>query len=171
MKMNVMMNFVKERHGKQTRKQGTPYYLHPFAVAEILKSKGFGEDYQFAGLGHDLLEDTKTTYEEILNLANEKIAKAIVLVTKEENYNMEEYINRINQNEIAKAVKLADRLHNLSEAHVASIKWIEKYILETKTWYLDMAKDTPFEKELLELVKSLEKQIRDEKNKQRKKEN
>ena len=32
--------FIEAKHYGQTRKQGTPYYLHPVAVCEILKEKG-----------------------------------------------------------------------------------------------------------------------------------
>ena len=31
--------FTKQRHGKQKRMQGTPYYEHPYTVAKILKDK------------------------------------------------------------------------------------------------------------------------------------
>ena len=85
-------------------------------VSTLLKEKGFGLDYQIAGLFHDLLEDTDTTYDEIVKISNQDIADAVVLVTKEENYNMSDYINRIKNNDIAHMVKLADRIHNLSEA-------------------------------------------------------
>lgn len=57
--------FVKEKHSQQKRKQGAPYYLHPFAIAEILKNKGFSLDYQLVGLFHDLFEDTNATYQEV----------------------------------------------------------------------------------------------------------
>ncbi len=38
--MNVI-EYVKQKHSGQKRKQGTPYYLHPVAVSKILKDKGF----------------------------------------------------------------------------------------------------------------------------------
>jgi (p)ppGpp synthase/HD superfamily hydrolase len=155
MDLNQIKNFVKIKHGNQKRIQGTPYYLHPFAVADILAKNGYGLDYQIAGLFHDLLEDTDATYEELLELSNVNITNVVKLVTKEENYQMADYINRIEQNEIAKMVKLADRVHNLSEAHFASDKWINKYVVETKEWYLKMAKDTPFEKQLHDRVLKL----------------
>ena len=68
---------------------------------------------------------------------------------------MLEYVSRIENNEVAKMVKLADRLHNLSEASFASKEFINKYILETEKWYLKMAKNTPFEKEIIEILNKL----------------
>ena len=66
MNIEEIKEYVKNKHEGQRRKQGTPYYLHPYAVAEMLKNKGFGEDYQATGLLHDTLEDTNATKEEIL---------------------------------------------------------------------------------------------------------
>lgn len=155
MDLDQIKYFVKIKHGKQKRIQGTPYYLHPFAVADMLANMGYGLDYQVAGLFHDLLEDTDATYEELLELSNVNVVNAVKLVTKEQDYQMEDYINRIEQNEIAKMVKLADRLHNLSEAHFASDKWINKYVIETKQWYIEMAKGTLFESQLKDIIEKL----------------
>ena len=152
-------NFVVKKHRGQYRKQGTPYCLHPISVAWILKNKGFPESYQIAGLFHDLIEDTDTTYEEILKLSNEEIANAVKLVTKEKGYKMEEYIERISKNDMARMVKLADRLHNILETKLADLDFQKKYVKETEDWYLDLAKDTCFEEELTNEIKSLKRGI------------
>lgn len=149
------IEFIKQKHKGQKRIQGTEYYIHPIAVANILKKKGFDEIYQVVALFHDLLEDTNITYEEILKISNKDIADAVVLLTKEPNYIMEQYMKRIEQNEVAKMVKLADRLHNLSEAHFASKKFINKYINETKEWYIDLAKETVFEEDINKELENL----------------
>lgn len=150
MRMNLerIKEFVKAKHIGQTRKQGTPYYLHPFAVQEILAQKGYSEEYQVAGLCHDLLEDTNATEQEILEPTNPDVLDAVKRVTKEKGYLMGEYIARIAENPIAKAVKLADRLHNLQEAVLASKEFQIRYEKETKQWYLDLAKGTCLEEEI-----------------------
>ena len=147
---------MKEKHAGQLRKHGTPYYTHPLAVANILKEKGFNEEYQIAGLFHDMLEDTDTTYEEILSLSNERVAEAVKLVTKEKGYNEEEYISRIEENEMAKMVKLADRMNNLQELKYTNKDFIEKYLLETKKYFIKLAKDTLFEKDICDIIKQIE---------------
>ena len=157
MDIEILKEYVKIKHEGQKRKQGTPYYLHPFAVADILKEKGFNDDYQAAGLLHDTLEDTNATKEEILKLSNKGVLDTVVLLTKEKGYKMQDYYNRIINNDMAKMVKLADRVHNLSESHFASDKWINKYVAETKQWYLRMAKGTLFEKQLKDIIEKLEK--------------
>lgn len=146
MTLEQAKNYTIQKHLGQTRKQGTPYYLHPFAVSEIIRDNGYNTDYQIAGLFHDLLEDTDVLYDDLLQITTKEIANAVKLVTKEKNYNMNKYIDRIKQNKMALVVKLADRLHNLSEAHLASVDFINKYIIETEIYYLDLAKSTCFEK-------------------------
>ena len=146
------IRFMQEKHKNQKRIQGTPYYLHPLEVSNILAKKGFSKEYQIAGLFHDLLEDTNTTYEEIVDITNVEIAEAVRLVTKEEGYVMSEYMERIKQNDMARMVKLADRIHNLSETHLASSEFKEKYIKETEEWFIDLATGTIFEEGLKRIL-------------------
>jgi len=142
------VNFMIERHGDQKRKQGTPYYTHPLAVSKLLKKKGFNESYQIAGLFHDLIEDTETTYDEILNLTNFEIATAVRLVTKEPGYVMSTYMDRISKNHMAKMVKLADRIHNVSELVDTNIEFVNRYLDETESYLVPLSEGTQFEKDL-----------------------
>lgn len=148
MDLEKAIEFMKKKHGNQKRKQGTPYYTHPLAVAKLLKEKGFSIEYQIAGLFHDLIEDTDATYEEIVALSNADVAEAVRLVSKTKGYVMSEYVGNIKANEMARMVKLADRIHNLSESPNASHKFQAKYIKETKEWYVELAKGTVFEEDL-----------------------
>ncbi len=157
MDLEKCIEFMKIKHRDQKRKQGTPYYTHPLAVQKMLKEKGFGEEYQVVGLFHDLLEDTDCTENEILELSNENVLEAVKLLTKVPGYVMSEYIENISKNKIAKMVKLADRIHNLSEAKETSKAFQIKYIKETKEWFLDLAKETVFEQELIEVLEDLKK--------------
>lgn len=148
--------YIKNKHGNQKRKQGTLYYLHPIAVAEILKEKNFSYEYQVAGLFHDLLEDTDTTYDELLSISNKEIAEVVKLVTKKENYDMKEYMERISKNEMARMVKLADRIHNLKESVYADQEWRKRYIEETKRWFDILSIGTVFEDDLNCLINQLD---------------
>lgn len=147
------LEFASKKHEGQFRVGGKPYISHPFEVAKILKEKGYGEDYQIAGLFHDLLEDTDATEEEILSFSNENVLNAVKLLTKEEGYIMDEYVNRIKNNPIAKAIKAADRLHNLRCASVCDENFKRRYILETIDYYLDFSND--IKDALLDLSKTL----------------
>lgn len=168
MNLKEIRKIATQKHKGQKRKQGTPAILHPIGVAEMLKDKGFSQEYQIAGLLHDTIEDNEeTTYEEILNLTNLEIATAVNLVTKEENYDEQDYHDRIMKNDMARMVKLADRLYNLRDAVNADIEFQKKYIKETMQWYVDMAKGTCFEKEINQGLANLEKTIKRKELKQK----
>lgn len=158
MNLSGCIDYMREKHKGQLRKQKTPYYMHPLEVSNILKKKGFSEEYQIVGLFHDLLEDTNSTYEEIKEMTSEKIADAVKLLTKEDGYIMEEYIYNIKENEISRNVKLADRLHNLSELQYTSKEFRDKYIAETKKYFIDLAENTVFKKDLEDMLLKLEKE-------------
>ena len=138
-KVTRALEFAREKHKGQKRIGGQDYITHPIAVYEMLKEKGYGEDYQLTALFHDLLEDTNATEEEILSLSSKSVLTAVKLLTKEKGYDMKTYIEGIQSNPIALVVKSADRLHNLKSALVASEEFKRRYILETENWYLDFS--------------------------------
>ena len=149
------LQFATEKHEGQFRKGGEKYIVHPVAVASWLKDHGYDTDTQIAGLFHDLLEDTDATEEEILALSNEKVLEAVKLLTKHKGYVMAEYVAGIKSNEMARAVKTADRLHNLLSAVVCSEEFKRRYILETVDWYIDLSPE--IQNATRELIKTLEK--------------
>ena len=138
-KLQLALEFAKEKHKGQKRIGGDDYITHPIAVCEIVKSQGFDKNYQITALFHDLLEDTDATEKEILKYGNQEILEAVNLLTKKKGYDMAEYINSIKQNPIAFAVKAADRLHNLQCAIITNEEFKRKYILETVDWYMDFS--------------------------------
>lgn len=137
----IALEFATKKHDGQYRKGGDPYITHPITVAQYVREKGYGIDYQITALFHDLLEDTDATDDEILQYGNEKILEAVKLLTKEKGYDMAEYVSKIKQNDIAYQVKAADRLHNLRSAFVTSTEFKRKYILETVDWYLGFSNE------------------------------
>jgi len=79
------MNFIHEaiifatrKHAGQVRK-GTeiPYITHPMEVMQILTASGCTEEVIIAGILHDVLEDTKTSPMEIMDLFGENILKLV----------------------------------------------------------------------------------------------
>ena len=137
------LSFATQKHKGQYRVGGAEYITHPMAVAEIVREKGKNIDCQIAALFHDLLEDTDATESEIFKFGNEEILKAVKLLTKQKGYDMAEYVAGIRQNEMAFAVKAADRLHNLRCALVTDTEFKRKYIFETVDWYLDFSPEIP----------------------------
>jgi guanine deaminase len=157
-RFQAALEFATLKHAGQYRIGGLPYITHPRAVAEILREKGYGEDYQIAGLFHDLLEDTDAQETEIEMLGGREVLEAVRLVTKQKGYVMAEYISGIRKNPMATAVKAADRLHNLQCAVVADTEFKRKYILESIDWYLDF--DTEIPKAVKALADTLDMPIR-----------
>ena len=140
---DVALAFATVKHEGQYRIGGLPYITHPVAVAQIVKEKGGDTDAVITALFHDLLEDTDATEEEILSLGNEKILRAVKLLTKTKGYVMKNYVDGIRKDETAFLVKGADRLHNLRSAVSADNDFKRRYIYETIDWYLDFMPEIP----------------------------
>ncbi len=155
MDMLKAIYYAEEMHRGQKRKDGTPYFMHPVIVSAILKDQGYEEAYQIAGLFHDLLEDTDATEEEILALSDQEVLEAVKLLTKKKSVPEDEYIKAILQNPMAKAVKNADRINNLTDAFNTKISFIRRYLADTKAHYLGK-----FSKELDRAYEELDKASR-----------
>ena len=109
-----MDSIAESGHAGQTRKDGvTPYINHPRQVAAT-----FGErehSLKMVALGHDLFEDTKVTAEELLAKGiPEYIVDAIKILTKKEGESYETYLYWVKGNFLARNVKIADMIANLS---------------------------------------------------------
>lgn len=147
--------FASIKHKKQQRKDGNPYILHTIKVAMYLAEEGFDYRYQIVGLFHDLLEDTDTTEFELKAYCDEEMIEAIKLVTKREGQTETEYINNILKHPMAKAVKNADRIDNLTDLKNSDNKaFRNKYIAETNDYFLGS-----FSKELDSLYEELMQEI------------
>jgi len=156
------LEFATKKHEGSIRIGGESYITHPIEVAKILREKGYDEKVQITALFHDLLEDTDATETEILQLSSEHILHDVKLLTKEKDYEMEEYISRIRKSKNALSVKLADRLHNLRCALTADEGFRRRYIAETWDYYHALSSLTPFEKDIREAVEELSKTILNE---------
>ncbi len=96
-------------HKDQVDKDGIPYVFHPFHLAEQMED----EDTTVAALLHDVVEDTPYTFEDLEKMGfSENVMVALKLLTHDPAVPYMEYVARIRENPIAKAVKLADLRHN-----------------------------------------------------------
>lgn len=116
-------------HKGQKDKGGKPYILHPLTVALHVK----GREEKTVALLHDVIEDTDITISNLMEHGFSKnVVQAIVAITKINGETYEEYLSRVNQNKIAKKVKLADLRHNcdltrLKEVTDRDIRRVKKY--------------------------------------------
>ena len=102
--------------------------MHPAAVSEAVVS----DEEKVVALLHDVLEDTFISEATIRNLFGDTVADAVVALTKKRGENYADYIRRVSNNPISKAVKLADLEHNmdlsrLNEIQEADLERIKKY--------------------------------------------
>lgn len=146
---DAALSYATEKHRRQIRIGGDPYISHPVAVAGILRDWGYGMDHQIAGLFHDLLEDTDATEQEIASIGGTDVLRTVKLLTKQKGYIMAEYVAAIKADPAARAVKAADRLHNLRCAVAADEDFKRRYVLESVDWYLGLSP------EILPAVKAL----------------
>lgn len=151
---NQALAYAQKKHSGQFRVGGDPYITHPVAVAEYLREWGCGTEYRIAALFHDLLEDTDAAEADIMRLGGERVLLAVRLLTKRKGYVMSEYVAAICENDMARAVKAADRLHNLRSAVFCDTEFKRRYILETVDWYLDFSPEIPVA--VKQLVNSLD---------------
>lgn len=102
-------------HKGQFRRDGvTPYIEHPKAVVEKLASES--DAVQAAAWLHDVLEDTPVTTGELRGVGIiPEVIEAVELLTKRKGVGYTDYLAGVRGNEIARKVKIADMLHNLSD--------------------------------------------------------
>ena len=99
-------------HKDQVDKSGIPYVFHPFHLAEQMET----EETVIVALLHDVVEDSDYTFENLIEKGFDKtVINALKLLTHGSGMTDDEYlayVKIIKENPIAKAVKLADLLHN-----------------------------------------------------------
>ena len=120
-----MTNFVEKAiklalkiHTGQVDKAGKPYILHPLR----LMLKFSSDDEMITALMHDVVEDGGITLADLENLGFSKnVVSAIDCLTKRDNESYEAFINRINQNSLAKKIKIEDLKDNMDLTRLDSI--------------------------------------------------
>lgn len=128
-KTKAALKLCFEVHKNQTDKSGMPYVFHPFHLAEQMKD----EDTTIAALLHDVVEDTDYTITDLKQMGfPTNVLEALELLTHNDGTPYMEYVAKINDNPIAKAVKLADLEHNsdlsrLDTVDEKALKRKEKY--------------------------------------------
>jgi len=144
------IDFIHKKHEGQIRKSGEPYVNHPMEVARILVDMNMDLETVIAGLLHDTLEDTDTTYEEIESLFGKTVADIVNGVSKiskvkpkniadPEVENYRKMLIAMSKDIRVIIVKLADRLHNMRTLHFLPKEKIIKIAKETMYIYAPIA--------------------------------
>ena len=138
-RIKQVFEFAKKAHGNDRRKNGTPYIIHPLAVARIVAHEvGMGSTSISAALLHDVVKDTDVTFEEVKDTFGERICNLVRGLTKisggnvrfvtdetsddqhrgiknpeEQAENFRNLLLTMSEDVRVIIVKIADRLHNM----------------------------------------------------------
>ncbi len=118
------VEYANAKHALQKRKDGSPYIIHPLAVAQIVAEMGLDIDAILGALLHDCIEDTDASHEDIEKIFGPTVAELVEGVTKltRANFSTSEQAQMENLRKMFMAmskdirvvlIKIADRLHNM----------------------------------------------------------
>ena len=118
------VEYAARKHEHQKRKDGSPYIIHPLAVAEVVAEMGLDMDAVLGSLLHDCIEDTDASFDEIASMFGQTVAELVEGVTKltRANFSSSEQAQMENLRKMFMAmskdirvvlIKIADRLHNM----------------------------------------------------------
>lgn len=103
-----------EAHQGQFRRDGRPYICHPEAVASRVAGDPVVEAIAWL---HDVLEDTSVTATDLSSSGlPREVVECVELLTKRSDLEYGEYLARIKRDPLARRVKIADMLVNLSDS-------------------------------------------------------
>ena len=122
--IRLAYDYGERMHDGQFRQSGEPYFTHPVAVAAILTEMRLDDATIITALLHDTIEDTKSTYGELVDLFGKDVAELVDGVTKLTNLqlsstetkqaeNFRKLFMAMSKDLRVILVKLADRLHNM----------------------------------------------------------
>jgi (p)ppGpp synthase/HD superfamily hydrolase len=109
--LSKMIVIATNAHAGQFDKGGNPYILHPLRVMSYLKEAD--EELQCIAVGHDVIEDTPTTYKFLSEEGmTPRVLEGIRALTKVPGQTYEEYQEGVFANVDAMKVKKCDLRHN-----------------------------------------------------------
>ena len=144
------VEYANAKHQYQKRKDGSPYIIHPLAVAQIVAEMGLDSDAILGALLHDCIEDTDASHEDIEKLFGTTVAELVEGVTKltRANFSTSEQAQMENLRKMFMAmskdirvvlIKIADRLHNMRTMQYQTPEKQIKKCRETMDIYAPLA--------------------------------
>lgn len=109
--LGKMIVIATNAHNGQFDRGGNPYILHPLRVMSFLKTTD--EELQCIAVGHDVIEDTSVTYQDLRDAGiSERVIEGIRALTKQPGQTLAEYKECVFASRDAMQVKLCDLRHN-----------------------------------------------------------
>ncbi|MCL2084800.1 MAG: bifunctional (p)ppGpp synthetase/guanosine-3',5'-bis(diphosphate) 3'-pyrophosphohydrolase [Oscillospiraceae bacterium] len=148
--LDDVFQFAARFHNKTLRKDGSPYITHPLETAIILTDLAMDTDTIIAALLHDVLEDTRCTYQDIAARFGGTVADLVDGVTKlttmryvsKEDHQMEnlrKMLMAMAKDIRVLLIKIADRLHNMRTIEYHTEKKRREKSRETMQIYAPLA--------------------------------
>lgn len=115
---------AKAHHGQMRKGSDTPYITHPFSVAMLLQKAGCTEEVIAAAILHDTLEDTATTYSELVEQFGNEVADLVQAASEPDKgasweERKQQTIDSLKDRTLAEIqVIVGDKLHNLRSIRV-----------------------------------------------------
>ena len=142
--------YARNKHKEQKRKDGSPYIIHPLAVAEIVTEMGLDTDAILGALLHDCIEDTDASHDDIARLFGHTVAELVEGVTKltradfssteeAQMENLRKMFMAMSKDIRVVLIKIADRLHNMRTMQYQSPAKQVKKCRETMDIYAPLA--------------------------------
>jgi hypothetical protein len=175
--MNVIqkaINFAGKAHRSQNRK-GTdiPYITHPFAVGMLLQQAKCSDAVIAAGILHDTLEDTTTTFEELTEQFGDRIANLVQAASEQDKslpwMERKQHTIDMLKNAYIEEIQVitADKLHNLQSIKddlemVGDSVW-ERFNhgkRDQQWYYTSILKELTPRKKEFKLIHELEKEVK-----------
>ena len=118
------IRYAEDKHKDQKRKDGSPYIIHPLAVAEVVVEMGLDLDAILGALLHDCIEDTDASFDDIAKKFGRTTAELVEGVTKltradfssteeAQMENLRKMFMAMSKDIRVVLIKIADRLHNM----------------------------------------------------------
>jgi GTP pyrophosphokinase len=147
--------FADHAHAGQKRKTGEPYFNHPLAAAEILRSWNLDDATIAAELLHDTVEDAGVPLDAIKKEFGDEVASLVDGVTKlghikyrgtenkaaehDKAENLRKIVLALSQDLRVVFIKLADRMHNMQTLGALPVVKQKRIALETDEIYASLA--------------------------------
>ena len=138
--IDEVLKFATDRHKGQVRTDGSLYITHPIRVAEIVEKYKPSKNSNILKAGallHDVLEDTYTSYRELIDRFGLVVASLVMEVTSSDFVSKmvgkQVYLAHKMQymSSYALVIKLADRLDNLMDMKEMPVDRIKKTFFDT----------------------------------------
>ena len=144
------VEYANAKHKYQKRKDGSPYIIHPLAVAQVVAEIGLDMDAILGALLHDCIEDTDASHEDIEKIFGSTVAELVEGVTKltRADFSTSEQAQMENLRKMFMAmskdirvvlIKIADRLHNMRTMQYQTPEKQIKKCRETMDVYAPLA--------------------------------